>query len=304
MSCKPAADARANQSNVEAPGGWVLFNGTDSTCDTNVTNSLNYTWVIHGVTYNDSDGEGVLYYVTNATTAFLNVTDEYGCTDADDVIVTYLYLPVPVINFTATGCLLVELNATGSYDPDGYITAYEWDLNNDSVYGDENGSTCTASFSTGGDHTIGLEVTDNSSLTNTTRKQITVTGVPNAVAEANGQTGSLQLPPGGGWVVFDGTNSTAYPGTEIVNASCTWDIPGNGTYFGLGPLLPIFIDRDTTATLTVVANNTCTDVSSVRVLMPPTEEDVPILTPAGMIALIGILCIAGRGRIAKKGRRS
>ena len=56
--------------------------------------------------------------------------------------------------------------------------------------------------------------------------------------------------------------------------------------------------------LTVVAGNVCTGVSRVEVSMPPTEEDVPILTPASMIALIGMLCIAGAGRIAKKGERS
>jgi hypothetical protein len=57
--------------------------------------------------------------------------------------------------------------------------------------------------------------------------------------------------------------------------------------------------------LTVVAGNVCTGVSRAEVSMPPTMEVyVPILTPDGMIALIGMLCIAGAGRIAKKGRRS
>jgi hypothetical protein len=32
----------------------------------------------------------------------------------------------------------------------------------------------------------------------------------------------------------------------------------------------------------------------------PLEEDVPILTVVGMVALIGMLCIAGAGRITKK----
>jgi len=36
----------------------------------------------------------------------------------------------------------------------------------------------------------------------------------------------------------------------------------------------------------------------------PSGEDVPILTPSGMVALIGMLCIAGTGRIAKKGGMS
>jgi ribosomal protein L2 len=57
--------------------------------------------------------------------------------------------------------------------------------------------------------------------------------------------------------------------------------------------------------LTVVAGNVCMGVSHAEVSMPPTmEEYVPILTPSSMIMLISMLCIAGVGRIARKGRRS
>jgi hypothetical protein len=57
--------------------------------------------------------------------------------------------------------------------------------------------------------------------------------------------------------------------------------------------------------LTVVAGNVCTGVRRAEVSMPPTmEEYVPILTPSSMIMLISMLCIAGVGRIARKGRRS
>jgi PKD repeat protein len=246
-----------------------------------------------------------LYPASGDYTACMSITDSHGCTDDVCKPVHVKNLP-PVAEFDwgGTGCKIGILNASESYDPDGSIMDYDWDLDDDGDYDDATGVTCTFGPVLAGAYWIGLKVTDSSSLTNTTRKQITVTGNPHAVAEANGHTGSIQLPEGGGWVVFSGINSTAYPGTVIVNVSCIWDILGNGIYSGLGPLSPIFIDRDATATLTVVANNTCTDVSRVRVLMPPTVEDVPILTPAGMIALIGMLCIVGVGRIARKGRGS
>ena len=65
------------------------------------------------------------------------------------------------------------------------------------------------------------------------------------------------------------------------------------------------MDSNTTGTLTGASNNVCTGVTRAEVSMPPTlEEDVPILTPAGMVALIGMLCIVGAGRVAKKGKRS
>ena len=51
----------------------------------------------------------------------------------------------------------------------------------------------------------------------------------------------------------------------------------------------------------MVANNVCMGVNRAEAsCCQPFEEDVPIPTPAGMVALIGMLCIAGAGRITKK----
>ena len=64
----------------------------------------------------------------------------------------------------------------------------------------------------------------------------------------------------------------------------------------------------TTATLKVTDDLGCFDSDSVSVSIctPPYEppSDVPVLTPTGMVALIGMLCIVGAGRILTKGRRS
>jgi len=63
----------------------------------------------------------------------------------------------------------------------------------------------------------------------------------------------------------------------------------------------------TTATLKVTDDLGCYDTDSVSVsICPPPYKppsDVPILTPTGMVALIGMLCIVGAGRILTKGRR-
>ncbi|MEA1944075.1 MAG: PKD domain-containing protein, partial [Euryarchaeota archaeon] len=206
VSCKPRAVAQANRTNVTSPGGWVLFNATNSTCDTacDTSNSLNYTWNISDdigcVVYHKVS---VLYPVTSNTTATLNVTDKYGCTATNNTTVTYLHRPIPVINFTATGCLEVELNASESYDPDGYITDYLWDAENGTIDNSTN-VTCTANFSAGGNHTIRLNVTDNIGLTNTTTMEICVSCKPRAVAQAN----RTNVTSPGGWVLFNATNST------------------------------------------------------------------------------------------------
>jgi hypothetical protein len=53
--------------------------------------------------------------------------------------------------------------------------------------------------------------------------------------------------------------------------------------------------------LTVVADNVCMGVNRAEVSMPPTmEEDVPILTPAGMIALTRYVVHRQRGQDRKK----
>ena len=68
----------------------------------------------------------------------------------------------------------------------------------------------------------------------------------------------------------------------------------------------IFVDETTTAYLKVVDDFGCEHIDTVRLIMPPYKppSDVPILTPTGMVALIGMLCIVGAGRILTKGRRS
>ena len=72
-----------------------------------------------------------------------------------------------------------------------------------------------------GEYRIGLNVANDAGLYNTTRKQIIVTGAPNIAAGANEITGSIRLCEGGGWMVFNRTNSTACPDTGQVNVSWT-----------------------------------------------------------------------------------
>jgi len=71
---------------------------------------------------------------------------------------------------------------------------------------------------------IWLNVADDARLYNATGKQIIVTGAPNIATGVNEITGSIRLYEGGGWMVFDRTNSTAYPDMGQVNVSWTWGI--------------------------------------------------------------------------------
>lgn len=73
----------------------------------------------------------------------------------------------------------VTLDGSNSYDSDGYITKYEWDWTNNGSYdysespGD---GKATHTYSTPGQYTAKLRVTDNDSATDTDTCTITVTG--------------------------------------------------------------------------------------------------------------------------------
>jgi hypothetical protein len=74
---------------------------------------------------------------------------------------------------------LVTFDASASHDPDGYITAYQWDWDNDGVY-DETHTTPTAthSWSDAGNYPVKLKVIDNNSATDVITKIVSVQNSP------------------------------------------------------------------------------------------------------------------------------
>ena len=242
-------------------------------------------------------------------TACLNITDYRGCTDELCKPVHVKNLPpVAEFDFAGTVCKEGMLNASDSYDLDGYITAYEWDLDDDGAYDDATGDTCTFGPVPvpPDDYWLGLKVTDDAGASNTTRKQISLTGDPNAVAKADGSDGPIQIPGAGKMVTFCGNESNhPYSADGAYIVSYDWTILG-AHYSTTNPdeCFDVFINETTMARLTVVDNYGCTDTDTVSLRKPtPPAQDVPVLTPAGMLALIGMLCIVGAGRILTKGRR-
>ncbi len=68
----------------------------------------------------------------------------------------------------------VTLNASASADPDGRVTAIAWDLDGDGAYGDATGTTASTSFTSGGNHVVGVAVTDDDGVTSTTTMEVMV----------------------------------------------------------------------------------------------------------------------------------
>jgi parallel beta-helix repeat protein len=69
----------------------------------------------------------------------------------------------------------ITFDASSSYDPDGNITTYEWDWNNDGTYDETHTTpTTTHTWTTPGDYPVTLKVTDNGELTNSITKTVFV----------------------------------------------------------------------------------------------------------------------------------
>lgn len=141
----------------------------------------------------------------------------------------------PVASFTveATG-LTVNVDGSGSSDPDGTIAGYSWNFGDG---GTATGATASHTYATEGTHTITLTVTDNDGSTDTATQSVAVAG-PNTppVASFTASVNDLALsvdasasddPDGtiSSWAWNFGDGSTGSGETE----THTYGAPGNYT---------------------------------------------------------------------------
>ncbi|MEK7145761.1 MAG: PKD domain-containing protein, partial [Patescibacteria group bacterium] len=71
----------------------------------------------------------------------------------------------------------VEFDASASYDPDGQIVSYEWDLDGDGQFDDAEGPIADFTYSSEGDYIVSLKVTDNNGETNIAEETISAGSV-------------------------------------------------------------------------------------------------------------------------------
>ena len=116
--------------------------------------------------YDDADGHIAKWTFTRPGphTIGLEVTDSNQVVAQKRIrIVTGNRTPVPsmVVLPTAPAVGQQVTFLSNSHDPDGFIAAYAWDLDNDGAFDDGTGSSVSAAFPAGR-HMIGLRVTDDS----------------------------------------------------------------------------------------------------------------------------------------------
>jgi PKD repeat protein len=166
----PVADFTASAT-VITEGDSVTFTDLSS------NNPDAWDWVFAGGTPGTSTQQNptVTYNTAGTYTVTLTATNAYGGdveTKTDYITVQPAGQP-PTADFTyTTDGLTVNFTDT-STDPDGTIVSWDWD------FGDGNNSTLqnpSHTYAAGGTYTVTLTVTDNDALTDSTGKDVTVTG--------------------------------------------------------------------------------------------------------------------------------
>ena len=201
------------------PGQWIQFDATTSyDPDGTVTD---YRWDFNADGTIDATGP-VVYYRFMAAGVYpvrLQVVDDDGATGEVTQPVT-VSAPVanqpPVAQFTISPAIplvgmAVTFDGSASYDPDGTITSYQWDLDGDGAV-DHFGPVVTTTYYAPGVYTATLYVTDDQGATSQASQpvQVVLAGPPG-------------MPPMGGvpGIYVWGTDSW----NITVNGASTWTTP-------------------------------------------------------------------------------
>ncbi|MEM1566593.1 MAG: PKD domain-containing protein [Candidatus Bathyarchaeia archaeon] len=160
---------------------------------------------------------------------------------------------------------LVTFDASGSYDPDGYIVSYTWDFGDGNVTTTTN-PTITHKYAAFGDYLVTLAVKDNSGLTDQETATIHVSQRPVAAF-----TFWPPDPLVHELVTFDASGSTPDGGVII---SYAWDFgDGNITTTSSHIITHAYLTHGTfTVTLTVTDSEGKWDIASKQI----TVEKVPV----------------------------
>ncbi|MEW5826360.1 MAG: PKD domain-containing protein [Candidatus Bipolaricaulota bacterium] len=199
-------------------GAWVRFDASGSTdADGSIAS---YQWTFGDGTPGSTGS--VVYHQFLAGGSYvvtLTVTDDDGAsTSATQTVPVGSPLQAPVADFTysPTAPLVgqtITLNASASYDPDGSIVSYQWDLNGDGT-NDATGALAVVAYSTAGTVAIRLTVTDNAGLSTSVTKSVVI------ALSGGGATGAPPM----------GTTPGIYVwGSDVwhvtVNAGAGWTAP-------------------------------------------------------------------------------
>jgi PKD repeat protein len=145
-------------------------------------------------------------------------------------VASFTYSPEnPVVDQTIT------FNASGSYDPDGgNITKYKWNFGAGNIANTKE-ETITHIYSSVGNYTVKLIVTDDNGTKNSTSKEITVR-VPDTTPPSN--ITNLTSTTGTTWINWMWTNPTDYDFSHtMVYLNGTWQANTSDAYYNATELI-------------------------------------------------------------------
>ena len=218
----PVANAGDDQGAVV--GGTVSFDGSGST-----GSNLSYSWAF-GTDATPATGSGVMPSCTYSTPGEkivrLTVTDAAGATASDTATIYVFSWPAPPPDAEAGDDQTVLVGETVRFDGSGSTgnnLTYSWDFGTDATPSTGRGATPTCTYSTTGEKTVTLTVTD---VTGSERPQdsdeVTITVHDAPIADA----GSDQTVLVGETVSFDGSGSSDPDGG---NLTYSWDFGTDAT---------------------------------------------------------------------------
>ncbi len=186
----------------------------------------------------------------------------------------------------------LNLDGTGSSNGGNPPLTYNWDLDNDGVYGEVTGSGPNVSWSTlknyitDGTHTIGLEVTDSTMATDTATSTVTIT---NLAPTAN--AGSNKTIDEGQGVTLDGSGSSD-PGGDTLSYS--WDLNNDAVFddatgetptISWATLSTFITDGVNTVTLRVTDSGNSSDLSDTDTMTLTIDNLAPTADAGGPYAI-------------------
>ncbi len=190
-----APTAVINVSSQSVPFGTPInFSATNSSdSDGNITS---YQWTLGDGNTSTQAAFSYDYAQAGSYQVNLTVTDNDGLTDSDTVNIQVTNeLPIAVIDDMLTSYNLgepVDFSALASFDPDGDIVEYNWEFGDGES---ASGSAVTHSYTTTGNFTVNLTVSDNAGAINSTSMSLTVSDPfsVNAPSNLSAETDGLAI---------------------------------------------------------------------------------------------------------------
>jgi uncharacterized delta-60 repeat protein len=208
-------------------GQAVSFDGSGSSASGGSVSG--YSWTFGDGASATGATPSHAYAKAGSYTVTLTATGSDGGTDSVSHTVTVANrLPVASIAAAPEAPLTgeqVTFDASGSSDPDGSITRYEWDLDGDGTFETDTGTDPRAarSYARSGSVTVGVRVRDDDGASTTSSRVVNVADRPPVAALTATPNPALV----GQVVTFDASASDD-PDGSITRYE--WDLDGDGTY--------------------------------------------------------------------------